>query len=372
MRLILYRLACRPRRRRRRPGHAAGAAARAGRRQRPDQCRDRRAGDARRRGRPPGRRGHRLRPALDRPVHAARARAACPPIRSRRPAIPPIPAGATPASRRWCRGYVEAAPGRPDDRRLLPPRRHRRPPLANQGFAVAGVRLAPRRAQMRRPRLFAPVGPAALSRHARRLCRRDRPQEQPPEARRDHGFGRQQPSLSDHRPQHGGDPALLARAATSWSMSATSAAGRASCSTTSPPASERLLIPGNHITFAPRFSPDGRDVVFSMANGGNTDIYIVSANGGAPRRLTSAPGADTSPSFSPDGRQIVFESDRSGTQQLYVMERRRLGPAADQLRRRPLCLAGLEPGRQPHRLHQDRRAVPHRRDERRRAAASAS
>ena len=43
------------------------------------------------------------------------------------------------------------------------------------------------------------------------------------------------------------------------------------------------------------------------------------ANGGAPRRLTSAPGADTSPSFSPDGRQIVFESDRSGTQQLYVM-----------------------------------------------------
>ncbi len=42
-------------------------------------------------------------------------------------------------------------------------------------------------------------------------------------------------------------------------------------------------------------------------------------SGGAPRRLTSAPGADTSPSFSPDGRQIVFESDRSGTQQLYVM-----------------------------------------------------
>ena len=49
-----------------------------------------------------------------------------------------------------------------------------------------------------------------------------------------------------------------------------------------------------------------------MANGGNTDLSIVSASGGEPRRLTSAPGADTSPSFSPDGRQIVFESDRSG------------------------------------------------------------
>ena len=75
---------------------------------------------------------------------------------------------------------------------------------------------------------------------------------------------------------------------------------------------ERLLVPGNAITFAPRFSPDGRDIIFSMASGGNTDIYVVGANGGTPRRLTTAPGADTSPSFSPDGRRIVFESDRSG------------------------------------------------------------
>ena len=48
-----------------------------------------------------------------------------------------------------------------------------------------------------------------------------------------------------------------------------------------------LLIPGNHITFAPRFSPDGRNVVFSMANGGNTDIYVVNADGGVPQRLTT-------------------------------------------------------------------------------------
>ena len=58
---------------------------------------------------------------------------------------------------------------------------------------------------------------------------------------------------------------------------------------------------------------------FSMAQAGNTDIYVVDLLGGPPRRLTSAPGADTSPSFSPDGRRIVFESDRSGAQQLYVM-----------------------------------------------------
>jgi len=82
---------------------------------------------------------------------------------------------------------------------------------------------------------------------------------------------------------------------------------------------ERLLVPGRIMTFAPRFSPDGRTIIFSMAQNGNTDIYAVDANGGPPRRLTATPGADTSPSYSPDGRRVVFESDRSGTQQLYMM-----------------------------------------------------
>ena len=72
-------------------------------------------------------------------------------------------------------------------------------------------------------------------------------------------------------------------------------------------------------TFAPRFSPDGRYILFSMATGGNTDIYRVSAQGGAPQRLTNSPGIDTGGSYSPDGSRIVFESDRSGGQQLYVM-----------------------------------------------------
>jgi TolB protein len=40
---------------------------------------------------------------------------------------------------------------------------------------------------------------------------------------------------------------------------------------------------------------------------------------GSVTRLTEAPSIETAPSFSPDGSQIVFESDRSGTQQLYVM-----------------------------------------------------
>jgi len=73
------------------------------------------------------------------------------------------------------------------------------------------------------------------------------------------------------------------------------------------------------MTFSPRFSPDGRYIIFSMAVNGNTDLYRVSASGGAAQRLTTSPGIDTAGCYSPDGSKIVFESDRSGVQQIYVM-----------------------------------------------------
>ncbi|QIE42775.1 Tol-Pal system protein TolB [Rhodobacteraceae bacterium SC52] len=73
------------------------------------------------------------------------------------------------------------------------------------------------------------------------------------------------------------------------------------------------------MTFSPRFSPDGRTVLFSLSQGGNTDLYSMPVSGGASTRLTQAPSIETAPSYSPDGGQIVFESDRSGSQQLYIM-----------------------------------------------------
>ncbi len=73
------------------------------------------------------------------------------------------------------------------------------------------------------------------------------------------------------------------------------------------------------MTFAPRFAPDGRTVVFSLERGGNTDLYALDSGSGQLSQLTNSPTIETAPSYSPDGSQIVFESDRSGTQQLYVM-----------------------------------------------------
>ena len=73
------------------------------------------------------------------------------------------------------------------------------------------------------------------------------------------------------------------------------------------------------MSFAPRFSPDGKSVVMSVTEGGNTDLYRMDVASGQRTRLTNGPAIETAPSFSPDGTRIVFESDRSGSQQLYVM-----------------------------------------------------
>ncbi|MEL6681138.1 MAG: Tol-Pal system beta propeller repeat protein TolB [Pseudomonadota bacterium] len=82
---------------------------------------------------------------------------------------------------------------------------------------------------------------------------------------------------------------------------------------------QQLATAPGEMAFSPRFSRDGRSVIYSLSNGGNTDIYRTDLGSGQHVRLTSAPSIETAPSLSPDGSQIVFESDRSGTQQLYIM-----------------------------------------------------
>jgi TolB protein len=73
------------------------------------------------------------------------------------------------------------------------------------------------------------------------------------------------------------------------------------------------------MSFAPRFSPDGRRVIMSLQDGGNSDIFVLDLASRVTSQLTNAAAIDTAPSYSPDGQQIVFESDRDGTQQIYVM-----------------------------------------------------
>ncbi|MFO0100994.1 MAG: Tol-Pal system beta propeller repeat protein TolB [Betaproteobacteria bacterium] len=71
---------------------------------------------------------------------------------------------------------------------------------------------------------------------------------------------------------------------------------------------------------APAWSPDGRQLAVALTLSGNTQIYLVGAEGGgAPRRLTQSAAIDTEPVWSPDGRFIYFTSDRGGGPQIYRM-----------------------------------------------------
>jgi Tol biopolymer transport system component/DNA-binding winged helix-turn-helix (wHTH) protein len=64
--------------------------------------------------------------------------------------------------------------------------------------------------------------------------------------------------------------------------------------------------------------PDGR-VLYTSAESGNADIWVLDPARGTRRQLTTDAHDDFNPASSPDGRTIVFASDRSGTTGLWSM-----------------------------------------------------
>lgn len=74
------------------------------------------------------------------------------------------------------------------------------------------------------------------------------------------------------------------------------------------------------MTYAPRYSPDGRLLIFSLSHHGSSSIYTYDLEHKTVVRITRGRSIDTSPCYSPDGKSIVFNSDRGGTQQLYIMD----------------------------------------------------
>jgi TolB protein len=81
-----------------------------------------------------------------------------------------------------------------------------------------------------------------------------------------------------------------------------------------------LLANFDGMTYAPRYSSDGRLLIFSLSHRGSSSIYTFDIATRRVTRITKGRCIDTSPCFSPDGKYIVFNSDRGGTQQLYVMD----------------------------------------------------
>jgi len=70
---------------------------------------------------------------------------------------------------------------------------------------------------------------------------------------------------------------------------------------------------------APAWSPDSKKIAFASARSGNFEIHVMNSDGTSVKRLTNHPSLDTWPAFSPDGKRIAFTSNRDGNYEIYVM-----------------------------------------------------
>ena len=63
-------------------------------------------------------------------------------------------------------------------------------------------------------------------------------------------------------------------------------------------------------------SPDGQKIVFDLLG----DIYIMPITGGKANRVTKGMAFDTNPRFSPDGKSLVYTSDASGGNNIWIRD----------------------------------------------------
>ena len=60
----------------------------------------------------------------------------------------------------------------------------------------------------------------------------------------------------------------------------------------------------------PHFSPDGNLIAFTSNRSGNNAVYVVSSEGGTPRRLTWNPSSATVCGWSTDGKNVLYATSR--------------------------------------------------------------
>jgi eukaryotic-like serine/threonine-protein kinase len=97
----------------------------------------------------------------------------------------------------------------------------------------------------------------------------------------------------------------------------------------------RPVMASSWVDYGPRFSPDGRRIVFESFRSGDTkNIWVADADGSNPVQLTRPPNQDGAPGWSPDGLRIVFNrSEPNQSTDIWTMD-------ADGGSQRPLTEGG--------------------------------
>lgn len=65
---------------------------------------------------------------------------------------------------------------------------------------------------------------------------------------------------------------------------------------------------GNNKNSNPRFSPDGRKVIFQSTRSGLPQLYLLHLNGGEAKQLTTFNNGATNPAWSADGKKVIFSA----------------------------------------------------------------
>jgi TolB protein len=66
------------------------------------------------------------------------------------------------------------------------------------------------------------------------------------------------------------------------------------------------------VAYPPQWSPDGSRVLYASDHPGNSDIFVIQADGSGLINLTRHSGEDSQPRWSPDGKTVYFRSIRDG------------------------------------------------------------
>jgi tricorn protease len=62
------------------------------------------------------------------------------------------------------------------------------------------------------------------------------------------------------------------------------------------------------VVAGPYYSPDGSQIAYSTNENGVTEVYVIGADGGVPRRITWDPSGNLAVGWTPDGKDVLFAS----------------------------------------------------------------
>jgi Tol biopolymer transport system component len=85
------------------------------------------------------------------------------------------------------------------------------------------------------------------------------------------------------------------------------------------PSDESVGAAGEFDDTTPRFSPDGKEIVFVRERDGDSDLYLVNVRSGDERLLADVSDYDLDPVFSMDGTEVLFDTSPNGFAQLHLV-----------------------------------------------------